>query len=345
MAGPGNGLTHALDVVLAHDELAELDAAQRRLEIRRLLVDAGIDTEMLAGVAAAIDGFGALDDLMRDPSVTDILVNAWDDIWIERGGALLKTAVSFGSPGDYDATIERLVSRGGGRADASRPIGDVTLPGGSRLHVVLPPLADGPKVSIRKFPAVPLTLSALHERGMFDADTHDRLTAAVSNRDTIAISGGTGSGKTTLLNALLGIVPATERIVTIEETAELRPACRHHVALVSRPPNVEGRGVVTLNDLLRASLRMRPDRIVVGEVRGPEAVVALDAMSTGHAGSLVTIHARSASDVESRFVALASAGCDLSEETLVERFRNAFDLVVHLERVSGIRRIAEVVEA
>ena len=344
MADPRDDLNGALDVVFAHDELADLDSAQRRLAIRRVLADAGMDAVYLPKVAALVDGFGVLDDLMRDPTVTDVLVNRWNDVWVERDGTLTRTGVSFESPGDLVETIERLIARGGGRVDSARPISDVALPGGARMHVVLPPLSSGPVVSIRKFPGVPLTLEDLHARGMFDDAQEELLEASVENRRSIAISGGTGSGKTTLLNALLGLVPATQRLVTIEETPELRPGCSHHVSLVARPPNIEGVGEVTLADLLRASLRMRPDRIVVGEVRGAEALVALDAMSTGHAGSLVTVHAQSAADVETRFVALAATGCDLSESTLRSRFRDSFDMVVHLERVGGTRRVKEVLE-
>ena len=345
MADARGDLSEALDLVFTHDELAELDTAQRRLAMRRVLADAGMDAVHLPRVAALVDGFGVLDDLMRDPTVTDILVNRWDEIWVEREGSLTRTGVSFASLDELMDTIERLMGRGGGRVDAARPISDIALPGGARMHVVLPPLSSGgPVISIRKFPGVPLSLDDLLARGMFDEATAELLTTSVQQRLSIAISGRTGCGKTTLLNALLGLIPATERLVTIEETPELRPGCPHHVSLIARPSNVEGVGEVTLADLLRASLRMRPDRIVVGEVRGPEAVVALDAMSTGHPGSLVTVHARSAADVETRFVALAATGGDLSEETSRSRFRDSFDLVVHVDRDRGVRRVSEVLQ-
>ena len=345
MAGAGNGLTSALEIVLEHDELADLDEASRRLAMRSLLIAGGEPIDAIDRVAAVVDGYGALDGLMRDPRVTDILVNSFDDVWAERAGVLAPTDARFSSPDDLLQTIERLVSRGGGRVDAARPIADVALPDGSRMHVVLPPLSPGgPKVSIRRFPRDPMTLDDLEAMGMFDPDIRCRLVEAVLQRRTVAISGGTGSGKTTLLNALLGEVPPSERLVTIEETPELRPACPHWVSLVSRPANVEGAGVVTLADLLRATLRMRPDRIVVGEVRGPEALVALDAFSTGHPGSLVTVHARSANDVKERMVSLAATG-RLSEATLRARFEDAFDLIVHVERSGGRRRVTEVLDA
>lgn len=341
VAGTANGLNGALEAILDHHELADLDVAQRRLAIRSLLIE-NDRSELLGDIAAIIDGYGALDGLMNDPSVTDILVNGVDDVWVERDGRLTATDVRFRSLEDLELTIERLMSRGGGRVDSALPISDVALPDGSRMHVVLPPLSPtGPKISIRRFPREPISLEELEARGMLDASTRARLEDAIRDRATVAISGGTGSGKTTLLNAMLSLIADDERLVTLEETPELRPRCTHWVSLIARPPNVEGTGEVTLADLFRATLRMRPDRIVVGEVRGAEAVVALDAFSVGHPGSLVTIHARSAEGVADRFVGLAAAS-GLSERTLQRRVRDAFDLFVHLERDSGVRRVREI---
>lgn len=343
MAGAGNGLSEALELVLEHDELAELDEAARRLAMRSLLIGNGTSPRLVEHIAAFVDGYGALDVLMRDEMITDILVNGPEEVWIERHGRLIRSDATFSSSGELLSTIERLMSRGGGRVDTSCPISDVALPNGARMHVVLPPLAPhGPQVSIRKFSSTPLSLQDLQGRGMFDEGTCALLVDSVRARRTIAISGGTGTGKTTLLNALLSEVPSEERVVTIEETPELQPQCAHWVSLVTRPPNVEGRGEVTLGDLFRATLRMRPDRIVVGEVRGAEALVALDAFSTGHPGSLVTVHARSASEVPERFVSLAAGGGRLSEETLRSSFNDAFDLVVHLVRHEGRRLIASI---
>ena len=345
MAGARNGVSEALELVLEHDELAELDEAARRLAMRSLLIGNGTSPRLVERIAAFVDGYGALDGLMRDETVTDILVNAPDEVWIERHGRLTRSEVTFSSSDELLCTIERLMSRGGGRVDTACPVADVALPNGARMHVVLPPLApDGPKVSIRKFSSNPLSLDDLGQRGMFDDHTHGLLVDAVRARRTIAISGGTGAGKTTLLNALLSEVPPVERVVTIEETPELRPQCAHWVSLVARSPNVEGRGEVTLGDLFRATLRMRPDRIVVGEVRGAEALVALDAFSTGHPGSLVTVHARSAKEVPERFVGLAARGGRLSEATLRSRFNDAFDLIVHVVRCEG-RRFVDEIEA
>lgn len=345
MAGAVDGVSEALELVLEHDELADLDAAQRRLAIRQLLIGNGAPVAMVDDVAAVTDGYGVLDPLMRDPTVTDVLVNGPDDVWVERSGELMRSPVTFSSEEELRETIDRLVSRGGGRVDTARPIADVTLSDGSRMHAVLPPLAaGGAKVSIRRFPESPLSLEDLEETGMFDVTIGHRLREAVRARETVAISGGTGTGKTTLLNALLSKLDPTERLVTIEETSELRPGCAHWVSLTARPPNVEGNGEISAQDLFRAALRMRPDRIVVGEVRGPEALVALDALSTGHLGSMVTVHAGSARDVEHRFVSLAVAGSRLGEATLRSRFRDAFDLVVHLARDRGRRRVVEVLE-
>lgn len=335
-------MSDALEMILEHDELADLDVAQRRLALRALLIEKGRSSE-LDEVAALVDGYGVLDPLMHDPAVTDILVNGVRDVWVERDGRLARSDVKFASEADLAATVERLMARGGGRVDPSDPIADVALPDGSRMHVVVPPISpSGPKISIRRFSRRPLTLDDLESLHMFDATTRSRLEDAVHDRMTIAVSGGTGSGKTTLLNALLGEVPHTERLVTIEETPELRPTCSHWVSLVALPPNIEGIGEVTLADLFRATLRMRPDRIVVGEVRGIEALVAIDALSTGHPGSLVTVHARSAGDVLERLVRLA-VGTGLSESTLRTRVADAFDLLVHIDRAEGKRRVSEVV--
>jgi pilus assembly protein CpaF len=334
------------DFVLERPELADLDPAERRLALRELL-SAKIPNKggrLAAEAADLIDGYGPLTALMRDPDVTDVLVNAYDEIWIEERGHLRRTSASFPDIDALRSFIVRMAAISGARVDASSPIADARLPDGSRLHVVLPPLAgSGPLVSIRKFPRDAFALDDLSSMGLLsDAET-TLLKDAVRGRRTIAVSGATGSGKTTLLNALLGLVPAAERVVLIEETPELRPRCPHVVSLVARPANIEGRGAVDLVDLFRASLRMRPDRIVVGEVRGREALVALDAMSTGHEGSMVTVHARSASDALDRFVSLATQG-EGNHASLRQRFARAFDLVIHLERIAGSRVVAEILE-
>ena len=336
-----------VDLVMERADLADLDPAERRLALRALLCEEmGADAATCAAeLSDLIDGHGPLSDAMRDPDVTDILVNGPREVWIERRGCLYKSDAAFADDLALRGYVERVISASGGRVDLSRPVADARLPDGSRLHVVLPPLApQGPLVSIRKFPSEGFTLEDLVRLAMLSKAQLEKLRIAVRERRTIAISGGTGTGKTTLLNALLGGVPETERVVLIEETPELRPRCGHFVSLVARPPNVEGKGAVELQELLRASLRMRPDRIVVGEVRGPEALVALDAMSTGHEGSFVTVHARSASDVLDRLVALAMQGTAARMSELRARFVRAFDLVVHLERVEGHRIVAAIEE-
>lgn len=336
----------ALRLVAERDEIADLDVAERRLVIREVLLAEGIEPGLIGRVAAIVDGYGAIDRLMRDDEVTDILINGPDDVWFEKNGALHRAEETFEGPSDLAETVARLVARGRGRVDTSFPLSDVRLPDGSRMHVALPPLTDrGPKISIRKFPSSRFTLAELREMGMFDRRVEEELRAAVAGRLTLVIGGGTGSGKTTLLNALLGEIGDRERVVTIEETPELRPRCRHSVALFTRPPNVEGSGAITAAELLRAALRMRPDRIVVGEVRGGEAVVALDAMSTGHAGSFLTVHARSAARVRSRLVGLAAATGQMDPDLAGLRFDDAVDMVLFVAKVDGCRRLVEVLEA
>jgi pilus assembly protein CpaF len=336
------------DLVLKHDELADLDPPRRRLALRALLapeVEGAALGAAVAEIADDIDGFGPLTTLLEDEEVTDVMVNGWRDVWVERGGELARAEPSFASAAELEAWIEHVLGRAGARADASRPIADARLANGARLHVVLPPVArNGPLVSIRRFRSCRPTLSQMREWGMLDGDQEAVLEDAVSRRVTIAISGSTGSGKTTLLNALLGLVRGTERVVLVEEVAELSPSCAHWVALAARPPNIEGAGGVDLITLVRCALRMRPDRIVVGEVRGPEAMAALAAMSTGHDGSMVTLHANSAADAVQRMVTLAlQAGGGATEESLNRCFSRAFGLVVHLEHGPGGRRISDLV--
>lgn len=335
------------DVVLEHDEIADLDPAERRLALRSLFATVEgecYEAATVGEIADRIDGFGPLTRAMADERVTDILVNGPGDIYIEREGRLSRLGERFADDGDLLAFIERSLGEAGVRADASRPIADARLKDGSRLHVMLPPIApDGPLISIRRFPSSPLSLNDLVARNMLCSDDATELTAAVRNRVTIAISGGTGSGKTTLLNALLGEVDPTERVVLVEETPELRPACPHWVSLLTRDPNIEGRGAIDLGALIRASLRMRPDRIIIGEVRGAESLAALGAMSVGHEGSMVTVHARSADQVLDRMVSLALlAESGLSESSLRGQVEAAFGLVIHLEKSPrGTRRVKE----
>lgn len=329
-----------------HDEIADLEPAERRLALRALAVEAGADLGTVGRLADEIDGFGILTHLMSDDAVTDVLVNGSGEVWVDRAGCLVRTNVCFAGEEALVAFVQRLVGRAGVRLDRSHPIADARLADGSRLHVVLPPVApDGPLVSVRRFPPVRFDLDDLVEREMLLSEQADALRSYVSDRRTIVISGRTGTGKSTLLDALLRCVPDSERIVTIEELPELHPAGEHRVSLIARGPNVEGNGAIGLDDLVRASLRMRPDRIVIGEVRGAEALPAIEAIGTGHEGSMLTVHARSASFVQERLITLAlRSSASSSEEALRRELDEILDVVVHLERHEERRRVAEICE-
>ncbi|MFP5297943.1 MAG: CpaF family protein [Actinomycetota bacterium] len=335
------------ELVLARDELADLDPAARRLALREVLAaEVGEDRlpEALSYICDRVDGFGPVSWLMSDPSVTDILINGPDEVWCERSGVLERCDVSFPEP-ELRAFVERMVGLAGGRIDASQPMADAKLPDGSRLHVVLPPLApSGPLVSIRRFPSRWLDLDGLIRTGMMDPSEASLLRESVIERKTIVVSGPTGSGKTTLLAALLGCVPEGERVVLIEETPEIPAAASHLVSLVARPSNVEGRGEVSLADLVKTSLRMRPDRIVVGEVRGAEALDMLQAMNTGHEGSLTTVHANSPRDALSRIETMVLfSGLDLPLRAVREQVASALDVIIQLERRSDGKRVVSLI--
>jgi pilus assembly protein CpaF len=295
----------------------------------------------LAGrVRARATGLGVIEPLLADPTVTEVMVNGPGPVWVERAGRLVCTEVRVDRP-----TIDRLVARvlmpTGSRADRSRPLADARLPDGSRVHVVVPPLAvDGPCITIRRFGARAVALDAVAGPAVADL-----LRGAVAERRQILVSGGAGAGKTTLLNALAGSIDPDERIVTIEDAAELRLPGRHVVRLEARPASVEGAGEVTIRDLVRAALRMRPDRIVVGEVRGAEALDMLQAMNTGHDGSLSTCHASSPVDALRRLETMVLTGADLPLRAVREQIASAVDLVVQVaRRPDGTRRVVAVAE-
>lgn len=334
---PGDDVDALTTVALEHPELAELAPAARRLALRELVLGGGGDPSEAARLADEIDGWGPLSDLMQDPEVTDILVNRHDDVRAERAGRLERTTVAFSDERHLRRCVQRWLGRAGARADASCPVADARLSDGSRLHVVLPPVSlSGPIVSIRRFPHR-FSLADLENAGFIDNQQGSSLRAAVHGRRSIVIAGATGTGKTTLLNALLGEMDEGERVVTIEEVREISVPGRHVISLAARAANVEGKGVITLRDLVRASLRMRPDRIVVGEVRGAEVLDALDAMATGHRGSMITVHADSAAAVPARLVSLAMHSNEGSETSLARRISRALDIVVYLEKINGVR--------
>ncbi len=292
-------------------------------------------------------GLGPLEELLADPSVEEVMVNGPDRVYVERGGRIERTEVRFADEEELRNAIERILAPLGRRIDELSPMVDARLADGSRVNVVIPPLAvDGPALSIRRFGVERPDPARLVELGAIGAAECELLAAAVAARRSILVSGGTGAGKTTLLNALSSFIPAGERVVTIEDAAELRLQQPHVVRLESRPASVEGRGEVTVRDLLRNALRMRPDRIVIGEVRGTEALDLLTALNTGHDGALSTVHANSAVDALSRLETLAlMAGVGLPYEAIAEQVQRGIGLVVHMERqADGNRRVAEVAE-
>jgi pilus assembly protein CpaF len=292
-------------------------------------------------------GLGPLEDLLADPDVEEVMVNGPGRVYVERGGRIEPVDVRFADEEELRNAIERILAPLGRRIDELSPMVDARLADGSRVNAVIPPLAiDGPALSIRRFGAARPGPRELVELGTLAEPQLDLLRDAVGARRSILVSGGTGSGKTTLLNALSDFVAEGERVVTIEDAAELRLRRSHVVRLESRPAGVEGRGEVTIRDLLRNALRMRPDRIVIGEVRGPEALDLLTALNTGHRGALSTVHANSAADALARLETLAlMAGLGLPHEAIAAQVRRGVDLVVHLERFAdGSRRVTEIAE-
>ncbi len=292
-------------------------------------------------------GLGPIEELLADPTVEEVMVNGPDSVYVERGGRIEPTEIRFADEEELRNAIERILAPLGRRIDELSPMVDARLADGSRVNVVIPPLAiDGPALSIRRFGARRPSLNELVELGTLSAAQRELLAAAVGKRRSLLVSGGTGSGKTTLLNALSGYIGASERVVTIEDAAELRLRQPHVVRLESRPASVEGRGEVTVRDLLRNALRMRPDRIVIGEVRGAEALDLLTALNTGHDGALSTVHANSSADALARIETLAlMAGLGLPHEAIAEQVQRGIDLVVQLERrASGERRVVEIAE-
>jgi len=292
-------------------------------------------------------GLGPLEPLLADPTISDILVNSHKTIYIERRGKIERTNVQFKDDEHLMRVIERIVSSVGRRIDESSPMVDARLQDGSRVNAIIPPLSiDGPVVSIRRFGSDPLKMSMLIDYKALTKDIADMLQMVVTARLNILISGGTGAGKTTLLNALSAYIPENERIVTIEDSAELQLQQPHVVRLETRPPNIEGRGEVTQRDLVKNALRMRPDRIVIGEVRGGEAIDMLQAMNTGHDGSLTTVHANTPRDAMARLETMIQmTGMRLSDRAMRQQIASALNMVVQVARMSdGSRRVTSISE-
>jgi pilus assembly protein CpaF len=292
-------------------------------------------------------GYGPLDPLLRDDTVTEVMVNACDRVYIEREGKIERSTASFADNAHLLRIIDKIVSQVGRRIDEASPMVDARLPDGSRVNAIIPPLAlKGPTLTIRKFSRDPYTINDLIAFGSLTSHAAQFLAACVKGKLNMLISGGTGTGKTTTLNALSSFVPEDERIVTIEDAAELQLQQEHVITLESRPANIEGKGEIRIRELVRNALRMRPDRIIVGEVRGPETLDMLQAMNTGHEGSLTTIHANTPRDALSRLETLVmTAGVELPHRAIREQIASAFDVLVQIQRlVDGSRRITHISE-
>ncbi|HEX6685090.1 MAG TPA: CpaF family protein [Candidatus Limnocylindrales bacterium] len=311
------------------------------------LLTAGDRTLVYRQILDEILGHGPIEPLLRDPEITEIMVNAWDRIYVERFGHLHAMDAAFMDEAHLRRVIDKIVSRVGRHVDEASPMVDARLPDGSRVNAVVPPIAlDGAALTIRKFAANPFTADDLIRFGTLTPQVAALLHACVQGRLDIIVSGGTGTGKTTLLNVVSGFLPPDERIVTIEDSAELRLAQEHVLRMEYRPPNIEGRGEITIRDLVRNALRMRPDRIVVGEVRDGAALDMLQAMNTGHDGSLTTVHANSPRDSLSRIETMVlMAGMDLPVRAIREQIASAVDVVIQLTRLrDGTRRITQITE-
>src|SRR5690349_11097741 len=337
------------DAELTQSELERMvrGALQEAMADEDVIITPADRTRIAQEIADDILGYGPIEPFLRDPDLTEIMVNGCDDIWIERGGRLQRVDGRFSDEQHLRRTIDKIVSRIGRRVDESSPMVDARLPDGSRVNAVIPPLAiDGSLLTIRKFSADPYTSDDLVAFGTYSARTADFLSACVRGKLNIIVSGSTGAGKTTTLNVLSSFIPSDERIVTIEDAAELQLHQDHVLRLESRPANIEGRGAVEIRDLVKNSLRMRPDRIVVGEVRDASALDMLQAMNTGHDGSICTVHSNGPRDTLARVETMVlMAGMDLPIKAIREQTASAVDLIVHQARLrDGSRRITHVTE-
>src|SRR5712664_1520934 len=335
----------ALNQDQVHAEVSKL--AESVLALEAMPLSTPERDRLVNEVQHELFGLGPLEPLLADPTISDILVNSHSTIYVERRGKLEATNVAFKDDEHLMRVIERIVSSVGRRIDESSPMVGARLQDGSRVNAIIPPLSiDGPVLSIRRFGAEPLRMATLIENCALTKEIAEMLEMCVRARLNVVISGGTGAGKTTLLNALSAYIPEDERIVTIEDSAELQLQQPHVVRLETRPPNIEGRGEVTQRDLVRNSLRMRPDRIVIGEVRGGEAIDMLQAMTTGHDGSLTTIHANSPRDALGRLETMVQmTGMRLSDRAMRQQIASAVDMVIQVARLTdGSRRVTSISE-
>ncbi|MGH2719982.1 MAG: CpaF family protein, partial [Actinomycetota bacterium] len=325
----------------AIDDQGLRDCVTKNLQEALAASSIGVGPSERAGVIDSIVadmlGWGPLEDLMADGTISEIMCNGFDEIWIERRGLIDRTDAAFASPQAYRQVIDRMLATVGRRVDESSPMADGRLPDGSRINAIVPPLSTkAPVLTVRRFRQVPFTVTDLITQESVSADAAVFLEAAVRGKLNVVISGGSGTGKTTLLNVLSSFIPANERILTIEDAAELRLGQPHVVSLESRPANIEGQGQVSIRDLVRNALRMRPDRIVIGEVRGGEALDMLQAMNTGHEGSMTTVHANDTRDALSRLEMMVKlAGFELPVPIIRQYVTTALTLVVHLARLKG----------
>jgi len=345
---------HELGQALVDGEVPEeelRDHVQKAVDVA--LAEAGTPlstadrTRLVREITSNILGYGPIEPFLADESITEVMVNSHHTIYVERKGQIEETDVQFASERHLLQVIDRIVAQTGRRIDEASPMVDARLPDGSRVNAIIPPLAiTGPSLTIRKFSKDPLTIDDLVSYGTLSHQAAAFLEACVAGKLNILVSGGTGTGKTTMLNVLSSFIPERERIVTIEDAAELRLSQKHVISLEARPANIEGKGQITIRDLVRNALRMRPDRIIVGECRGSEAVDMLQAMNTGHDGSLTTIHANSPRDALARTETLVlTAGFDLPLKAIRDQIASAFDMIIHTQRlVDGRRRITHITE-
>ncbi|MGI6206987.1 MAG: CpaF family protein [Anaerolineae bacterium] len=341
----GNGDPTALDATELREEIRELYEAA--VSESGLILNRSQKEQLLEQIVAEILGYGPIDAFLHDDDITEVMVNGPKQVYIERRGKLEETNVTFQDDEHVIRIIQRIIAPLGRRIDESSPMVDARLPDGSRVNAVIPPLAiDGPTLNIRRFARIPYTTRDLITFGTMTPELVQFLEACVKARLNIIISGGTGTGKTTLLNVVSGFLPENERIVTIEDAAELQLRQRHVVRLEARPPNIEGKGQITIRQLVINALRMRPDRMIVGEARGGEALDMLQAMNTGHDGSMTTIHSSNPRDTLRRIETMVlMAGMDLPLRAIREQVASALDLIVHLQRMSdGVRRVTQVTE-